>query len=523
MPSSETLLHLGMNVLAGMIAGGVTNWIAVWMLFHPYERRFGLQGAIPKNKPRLAKSIGRTVGERLLTPADVMDELRRANVLAMLQEQLARILADILETERGSVRDLLPPGVLGEVERALGEAAPLIAARVADSAASPEFERGVRAFVARTRSELDEQPIGSVLTPVRRAELAARAAAWAEEVATSPELERGVREYIERHAGDLLTSPAPLIERVPVAVVRALEGAIDSYLPLAVAKVGEFLHNPGAREKIREALHDIFQRFVDDLRFHERVIARLMVTERTFETALDAIERDGVEQLAALLDDPVVRDEISKTIHEAILSYLHRPIGEVIGGPESERAQALVRTTGDYLLRILRDERTRGFMVAKLDAVLERAEHRTWGEMLSPVSDEAIAGWILEGARSTRIRELAAEGIRKALLGALDRPIGRPGRWLPGDTAARLSAVITPALWDWGQGQLPSLIERLNVQDMVERKVLGFSTQRVEEIIRGVTERELRLIVRLGVPLGGTIGLLGFLLPRIFGLAGGAP
>ena len=515
----DTWLALAMNVVAGMIAGGVTNWVAVWMLFHPYERRFGFHGAIPKNKPRLAKSIGRTVGERLLTPADVTEELHRANVRGMLDEQLGRILTSVFETERGSLRELLPPPVLNEVERAIEEAAPAIAGRVASYTESAEFEERVRAFVARTRAELSDQPVSGVLTPARRADIAGRAAAWAEEVATSPQLEQGVREYLDRHAGDLLTSDEPLLDRVPPAVVRALEAAIDSYLPLAVEKVGTFLHHPGSRERIREALHDLFQRFVDDLRFHERVIARLMVTERTFETALDAIERDGVEQVATLLDDPIVRDEISRTIHEAIIGYLRRPIHEIVGGPESERATSLVRTTGDYMLRLLRDERTRAFLVAKLDEVLARTEQRTWGQILAPVSDEAIAGWLIEGARSARLREFALEAVRTALLRALDRPIGRPGRWLPADASARLVAVITPALWEWGQAQLPGLVERLNIQDMVERKVLGFSTQRVEEIIRGVTERELKLIVRLGVPLGGMIGLLGFLLPRLIGVA----
>jgi uncharacterized membrane protein YheB (UPF0754 family) len=45
---------------------------------------------------------------------------------------------------------------------------------------------------------------------------------------------------------------------------------------------------------------------------------------------------------------------------------------------------------------------------------------------------------------------------------------------------------------------------------MVERKVLGFSTQRIEEIIRHVTERELKLIVRLGYVLGAVIGLVTY-------------
>ncbi|MEA3245840.1 MAG: DUF445 family protein, partial [Gemmatimonadota bacterium] len=65
--------ELAINVVVGTVAGGITNAVAVWMLFHPYEKRFGLHGAIPKNKARLATSIGRTVGERLLTADDIVN------------------------------------------------------------------------------------------------------------------------------------------------------------------------------------------------------------------------------------------------------------------------------------------------------------------------------------------------------------------------------------------------------------------------------------------------------------------
>jgi len=48
------------------------------------------------------------------------------------------------------------------------------------------------------------------------------------------------------------------------------------------------------------------------------------------------------------------------------------------------------------------------------------------------------------------------------------------------------------------------------VPEMVEQKVLGFSTQRMEEIVRNVTHRELDLIVRLGYVLGGLVGMIAF-------------
>jgi uncharacterized membrane protein YheB (UPF0754 family) len=53
-------------------------------------------------------------------------------------------------------------------------------------------------------------------------------------------------------------------------------------------------------------------------------------------------------------------------------------------------------------------------------------------------------------------------------------------------------------------------VQQLNVQEMVEQKVRGFSTQRMEEIVRNVTQKELDLIVRLGYVLGAIVGLVAF-------------
>src|SRR5690606_18573126 len=187
-----------------------------------------------------------------------------------------------------------------------------------------------------------------------------------------------------------------------------------------------------------------------------RVIAKLVVTERTFDKALASIERDGVEQIASLLEDPVVRDEISRTIHEAVLSYLRRPVSEIVGSStDPERAGRIVEAAADYVLGVVRSERTHEFMVSKLNDVLVGAEGRTWGELLSAFTDETVVGWIREAARSPRTATLVADATRGALRGALERPIGRPGRWLPSDAPARLASTIAPALWDWLYQQVP--------------------------------------------------------------------
>jgi uncharacterized membrane protein YheB (UPF0754 family) len=310
-------VQFGIQVFVGTIAGGITNTIAVWMLFNPKQPRFGFQGAIPKNQARLAKSLGRTVGERLLTPGDLQSELSR-----------------------------------------------------------PEFRE---AFEARLREVI----------------------------------------------GVILTSREPLIDKVPPAVVTALEGATTSYLPVAMTKLGAFLGQPATRVKVRTALHAMFNRFVEDMRFHERIFAKLMMTEKKFDTVLDAIEKDGVEQVVGLLEEPEVREEISKAIHDAILAYLQKPISDIIGDVEARKDP---------------------------------------------------------------------------------------------DAPRRLAASAAPVIWDWIDEQIPELVKKLDVQSMVERKVMMFSVERVEEILLMVIEKELRMIIIAGYVLGALVGVVSFGVQRLVGL-----
>ena len=65
---NQELIRALVTVLFGAMAGGLTNSIAIWMLFHPYEApSVGkrplkmLQGAIPKNQARLAAAMIETV------------------------------------------------------------------------------------------------------------------------------------------------------------------------------------------------------------------------------------------------------------------------------------------------------------------------------------------------------------------------------------------------------------------------------------------------------------------------------
>ena len=89
----------------------------------------------------------------------------------------------------------------------------------------------------------------------------------------------------------------------------------------------------------------------------------------------------------------------------------------------------------------------------------------------------------------------------------LSKKIGRLADRLGPDVPARVEGALAEPLWDWVQRQVPSIAQRIDIAAKVEKKILEFPTQQVEDLIKGVIERELQLIVRLGYVLGGMIGL----------------
>ena len=84
---------------------------------------------------------------------------------------------------------------------------------------------------------------------------------------------------------------------------------------------------------------------------------------------------------------------------------------------------------------------------------------------------------------------IVGQALRKALVGALASPLKLLGAAMKNGKVERLAPL--PIAFEPGATEISEA-----------------GTERVEEIVRGVTQRELNLIVLLGYLLGGVIGLV---------------
>ncbi|MBP6407704.1 MAG: DUF445 family protein [Fusobacteriaceae bacterium] len=84
-------------VIVGTFIGWVTNYIAIKLLFRPYNEinilGFKLQGVIPKRRKELAENIGKTINAELISIKDITNTIDSME----LEIEIDKIVGDIVD------------------------------------------------------------------------------------------------------------------------------------------------------------------------------------------------------------------------------------------------------------------------------------------------------------------------------------------------------------------------------------------------------------------------------------------
>jgi hypothetical protein len=302
----------------------------------------------------------------------------------------------------------------------------------------------------------------------------------------------------------------PLVERLPEGILGPVEQLLNDALPVLVDRLGKVLSDPQAKGQVKQALREAFDASARKMLLHERLLAKLVVSDRTIERLVDGFEAEGFERFAEALNAPETRARVASAIQHGLHALLHEPLGVRIRRLTPERKEALAATLGNWLVNAARTPSTRLALRHGLGRGLNRAGEWTWAEVMELLPMEEVAGVVGDALTSERGRAWVSESLGSGARSLLARPIGRPADWLGEDTVERVATGVSDAAWGWVEAQLPEVIQQLSVPEMVEQKVLGFSTRRMEEIIRNVTQKELDLIVRLGYLLGAIVGAVAW-------------
>ncbi len=518
----HTFWEMCFTTAVASIAGGMTDTTSIYLLFRPYQPRgigpFRIQGALPKNKSRLAGSIAKTVGERLLTSEDLHARLNTPAVHDTFADAIGRMFDQIVSEDRGSLRSHFSPKVNEALGKAIRSVAPRLADRLAEHLRSPEGIAQMAAWLDGVRTELHDRPIAEVLTAERHAKIRSKVDELVGQFVEGEELERTLRTFVTNQARQLGDDERPLLSRLPAGFIGAIEQAITDYIPVALDRLGDLLSDPEARARIEHALREAFDSSVRGMMLHERVLAKLVVTDRTIERLVDGFEHEGFDRFAAALEGEEMRTRLAQAVREAVINFLLMPTSDRIARMGDERRDAVVSSLGDWLVTIAREPGTRHVIDAAADRAMEALERRTWGDVLRAVRPERVATFAAGALTGEQGRRTVETLITNVVDRLLEQPLGRPAEWIGPEMTLSLRQGVIDEAWTWVQAQIPRLVQQIQVREIIEQKVNDLPIERVENLIRDVSQKELDLIVKIGYVLGGVFGFGAFWLGRLIGL-----
>ncbi len=100
-------------VATAAAVGYLTNYLAIWLLFKPYQPHWGIQGVIPREKEKLAIALGEQIPRHLLKPDQLAEELGTiVKGYLQNQEQLEKTrtwMNHFLSKYSASIADFLLP------------------------------------------------------------------------------------------------------------------------------------------------------------------------------------------------------------------------------------------------------------------------------------------------------------------------------------------------------------------------------------------------------------------------------
>ena len=507
------LLRALLTIGFGALAGGLTNTLAVWMLFHPHEpprlgrRRLHLfHGAIPKNQGRLAEAAGRTVRERLLSDEDLAAILSNREFRDAFDRRLERFLSELLDTERGSLRESLSEAAADTADRLLDEVGALLAGQFLSWVESPRFEEVAAEAFRGMGDRITARSAGEFLTPAGKDDLAALVAEWAGGYVHGDTFRESVERQVDAALDRLLSDSPTLGDILPDGVAASLERMLAGYLPAGIRKLGGILEDPDTRVHLESVVHGLFRRFLGDLRLHQRILARLVVTDETLERVFETLEQEGTEHLAELLLDPVVQTATARHVRDIVQELFRRPAASLLGEPGEESRRRACATLADWIVATARDPALEEFLSSRIRHAVSGTAGGSWSSLLTAIPSDRLCGAAISLARSDRARASYPALFGRLLRTLLDVPVGKPTEWLAPDATARARRALSDPLWRWIQTEIPGMVGTLDVGRRVEEKVRAYPAAKLEEVVRRVTARELRVIVRLGYVLGAAIG-----------------
>jgi uncharacterized membrane protein YheB (UPF0754 family) len=517
--------------ILGAFIGYLTNYVAIRMLFRPLKpwRFLGLPvpmtpGVIPKKRDQLAENIGKMVGSHLLTSADVHQALTEKGFQHELQDLLESRLGGLMHRELGPVATLVPQRFRGYFEMGIKILKWRLSRHLHDYLDSDGFADRVSRVVDERLDGFLAEELGGHLPVQTRVRLGGALEQTIGQLFASPWFAEKIRESLKKRFESVLAENRTLADLLPASLLQLLLDRLEKEAPQLLAKIARSLEEPAMQERIAGAIGKTLQKFIGSLGPLAAMMGGFLNPE-LIDRKIRSYLAEHRDDFSRWQSDESVQRQFIGLLQEKLKHLFATPVATLLARVTPEKQAAVREEISGQLIAILQRPETAGFCGALLRQGLEQQAGRPLREVLARLAGEEglVRGrkWATEEIiallRSTESKRILDDMIAEILQRYIqEKPIGSLTTFLPKEIQEGISNFLLEQVSDLLVREVPGLVDSLNIQKMVARKVRSLDLLSLEGLLLGIMQEQFKYINIFGAILGFMIGSLNLLLILAF-------
>lgn len=515
--------------LMGAIIGYFTNWLAIKMLFRPLReiRIAGIKipftpGILPRERKRLAESLGDTVAQELLTPQVITERIHSPQIQETAAKAVSIAIRGFLDQDAERLFSIAHTRQESTKIPEADDGSPAVNASFAHQiieslqrlVSSEDIQNALRTIFSKFLMRLGKLKFKSLVSKQQFVDGIMNAANFIGKAQPNPQILDSQK--LERRDVSPNLHSTPILEALlklpPDATIRVIaESLVPPGYAAFLPELKQFLYSKEFRSRLEVEGRSFVKRVLNRFGPVQRLFISLAGYETKISQSMPETIEDLIKTIELLLDDPEVPKKLAHAATATIVSRRESAapksaanliqkdtILSAVGlslRESSDELKLRAERVYDDIADLSIEELTGGLMNAEeisalvLSAFVRIIENKD--EISSTTLGTLFVDVLKESAKGKTIAEF---------FGIQERDI------------AQLSHTLANALLKLIQTRMHLLVEAMDIKGMVVERIDSFDIQEVERMILHVVSHELAWITWLGGILGAIIGFMQSLL-----------
>ncbi len=509
--TSENLLQIlpwVLPPLVGAIIGYITNAIAIKMLFRPLteKRIFGIRipltpGIIPKQRYKLAESIGRMVSEQLITKDAVSTQLKLPHFQSALEKAIVDATASLLDKPLKQIKEHAVPIIGGTFED-------FIIKTLKNFLTSESFFNIAHKLLLNLLTTVADKKLVTITDELGLEQyLAAKLHTVIIEDDFRDRLIKRIQNWIKKQKSGNKT----IASFIPKELVYVISQLFRSALPALSSSLISWLRQAHIRTELETKGKQLVSKILEKLNLFQRLIVSVAQYDSTLQEKMPAIVDDVLNYFEELLNDSIQRDRVVNIVEEAFLNWREKEFKNLFKS-SSVKLMSKIETLIKKIWEYLREQESDKQLFQKIKQYLEQHSSLSAGDLLHNylgIEKEHITDFILNMLKKDEFAEGTAQKISSLLFTLTDqRQQVTLGDFFGIDDTRRqeINNFLLTSINSMLASRLPEMIQSLNIRELVENKINQLDVADVENLLLMVIARHLKWINVFGALLGAVIG-----------------